>query len=61
MYEDAGLTDDGHPSGNGQAPGIEVRLDVFEGPLDLLLHLVRENRLDIHDIPIAKITEQYLA
>lgn len=38
-----------------------MRLDVFEGPLDLLLHLVREHKLDIHDIPIAKITEQYLA
>jgi len=61
LYEDAGLADDGHSSGNGQVPGIEVRLEVFEGPLDLLLHLVRENRLDIHDIPIAKITEQYLA
>lgn len=34
---------------------------MFEGPLDLLLHLVREHRLDIHDIPIARITEQYLA
>jgi len=34
---------------------------VFEGPLDLLLHLVREHKLDIHDIPIARITEQYLA
>ncbi len=40
---------------------IRVRLEIFEGPLDLLLHLVRENRLDIHDIPIAEITEQYLA
>ncbi len=38
-----------------------MRLGVFEGPLDLLLHLVRENKLDIHDIPIALITEQYLA
>ncbi|MBI5419699.1 MAG: segregation/condensation protein A [Deltaproteobacteria bacterium] len=45
---------------NGGA-GIAFRLGVFEGPLDLLLHLVRENKLDIHDIPIAKITEQYLA
>lgn len=45
----------------GASTGIRVRLEVFEGPLDLLLHLVRENRLDIHDIPIAKITEQYLA
>ena len=46
---------------NGQLPGIRLQLEVFEGPLDLLLHLVRENRLDVYDIPIAKITEQYLA
>jgi segregation and condensation protein A len=39
---------------------IRVRLEVFEGPLDLLLHLIRENKLDIYDIPIASITEQYL-
>src|ERR1051325_514372 len=36
------------------------RLPVFEGPLDLLLHLIRENKLDIYDIPIAEITRQYL-
>jgi len=40
---------------------VPLRLDVFEGPLDILLHLVREQKLDINDIPIAKITEQYLA
>ncbi len=37
-----------------------VRLDLFEGPIDLLLHLIRKNRVDIYDIPIASITEQYL-
>jgi len=37
-----------------------VHLDLFEGPLDLLLHLVRVNEIDIYDIPIAKITHQYL-
>jgi segregation and condensation protein A len=47
--------------GAGAPSGIPVKLDVFEGPLDLLLHLVRDHKLDIHDIPIAKITEQYLA
>jgi segregation and condensation protein A len=44
--------------------GVElyrVRLDVFEGPLDLLLHLIRTQELDIYDIPIARVTEQYLA
>ena len=37
-----------------------VRLDKFEGPLDLLLHLIRKNELDIYDIPISVITRQYL-
>jgi chromatin segregation and condensation protein Rec8/ScpA/Scc1 (kleisin family)/tRNA nucleotidyltransferase/poly(A) polymerase len=43
-----------------QRPVYEVRLDAFEGPLDLLLHLIREHEIDIYDIPIAVITEQYL-
>ena len=39
----------------------EVHLkDVFEGPMDLLIHLIKKNELDIYDIPIALITEQYL-
>src|SRR6185295_13129738 len=37
-----------------------VKLSIFEGPLDLLLHLIRKHELDIHDIPIALITAQYL-
>jgi len=41
-------------------PVYEVKLDAFEGPLDLLLHLIREHEIDIYDIPIAVITEQYL-
>jgi segregation and condensation protein A len=39
----------------------KVTLETFEGPLDLLLHLIRENEIDIHDIPIAQICDQYLA
>jgi len=39
----------------------KVTLPIFEGPLDLLLHLIRSNEIDIYDIPIAKVTEQYLA
>ena len=39
---------------------ISVKLPVFEGPLDLLLHLIEKNKIDIYDIPIAKITDQYL-
>lgn len=38
----------------------EVKLDAFEGPLDLLLHLVNELEIDIYDIPVAEITEQYM-
>lgn len=38
----------------------QVKLPVFEGPLDLLLHLIKEQRIDIYDIPVALITRQYL-
>ena len=38
----------------------EIHLDNFDGPLDLLLHLIDKNKMDIYDIPIAVITEQYL-
>lgn len=38
----------------------KVKLDIFEGPLDLLLYLIKKNEVDIYDIPIAIITEQYL-
>lgn len=41
--------------------GYEVSIPVFEGPMDLLLHLVTKSRIDIHDIPIHEITDQYLA
>jgi len=41
-------------------PFYRVRLDVFEGPLDLLLHLIKKSEVEITDIPIAQITEQYL-
>ncbi len=40
--------------------GYPVRLEHFEGPLDLLLHLIRKHEVDIYDIPIALITQQYL-
>lgn len=39
---------------------IDVKLQVFEGPLDLLLHLIEKNQVNIYDIPIVTITEQYL-
>ena len=37
-----------------------VSLDMYKGPLDLLLYLIRENEVDVSDIPIAEITEQYM-
>ena len=40
---------------------LEIKLQVFEGPLDLLLHLIDKNQIDIYDIPIVTITEQYMA
>ena len=40
---------------------IDVKLEAFEGPLDLLLHLIEKNKVDIYDIPIADITDQYMA
>ncbi len=44
----------------GADPGFVVQLDAFNGPLDLLLHLLREEQLDISDIPIARIADQFL-
>ena len=40
--------------------GYSVKVEAFEGPLDLLLHLIKKNELDIYNIPIAAITRQYL-
>ena len=39
---------------------IPVKINVFEGPLDLLLHLIEKNKIDIYDIPIVEITDQYM-
>lgn len=51
------------PQGDELAPeeGVKFRLDAFEGPLDLLLFLIQKSEINIHDIPVAQITEQYLA
>jgi segregation and condensation protein A len=56
--EIAPLTDDGFES---QLEDIKIRLQAFEGPLDLLVHLIKRNEVNVYDIPIALITEQYLA
>ena len=39
---------------------LTVKLEAFEGPLDLLLHLLEKNKVNIYDIPIVEITNQYL-
>ena len=39
---------------------ILLKLQVFEGPMDLLMHLIEKNKIDIYDIPIVTITDQYL-
>lgn len=45
---------------SAEQSGITIRLEAFEGPLDLLLHLIKKEEVDIWNIPIARITEQYL-
>ena len=49
------------PLSNPNSDEYKVDLEVFEGPLDLLLYLIRRDELDIYDIPIGHITEQYMA
>src|SRR5690625_2490010 len=46
--------------GSYMTEGYKVKLDAFEGPLDLLLHLINQYEIDIHDIPVSQITEQYM-
>jgi segregation and condensation protein A len=56
------VTDKAASAERARPPGLyRVRLPVFEGPLDLLLHLIKRNEVEIVDIPVAAITEQYLA
>lgn len=49
-----------HPDFEPSPDAYQVKLESFEGPLDLLLYLIRKNEVNIYDIPIALITEQYL-
>ena len=59
----------GADAGAGDGRGVQlqlrlpyrVRLELFEGPLDLLLHLIKKNEVDVRELPVAQITEQYLA
>ena len=71
VFEDSGFADRGPALGNGQGSSLLgepaadtafiIQLEAFSGPLDLLLHLIREQEIEITDIPIAKIAEQFLA
>ena len=58
------VSDSNGPTGEGilfeDGKSYTIRLEGFEGPLDLLLHLIRKNRFDIYDIPIASILKEYL-
>ena len=59
------MSDENTPTGadetfESQLDVIRIRLQSFEGPLDLLLHLIKKNKVNVYDIPIALITEQYL-
>src|SRR5437660_9415434 len=51
---------DHHTDFESAVDAFPVKLENFEGPLDLLLHLIKKNEVDVHDIPIALITQQYL-
>jgi segregation and condensation protein A len=50
-----------HPDFESSPDAYKVKLESFEGPLDLLLYLIRKNEVNIYDIPIKLVTEQYLA
>jgi len=41
-------------------PYYKINIEIFDGPMELLIHLIRKNKVDIHDIPIARITDQYI-
>jgi len=51
---------DGEPIVRAARTSVSFKLERFEGPLDLLLHLIKRDEIDIYDIPIARITQQYL-
>ena len=57
---DIGDNSNPDPQQASESAGITIRLEAFEGPLDLLLHLIKTEEIDIWNIPIAHITEQYL-
>ena len=49
-----------HIVSDDQTDDLKILLGEFEGPLDLLLHLIRQEHVSIYDIPVARITDEYL-
>ena len=47
--------------GDGEAAGFEVRLDNFEGPFDLLLSLISKHKLDITEVALSRVTDEFIA
>jgi segregation and condensation protein A len=60
MADNLDTTDRPEIEGAPEEPSMTIRLEAYEGPLDLLLHLIKREEIDIWNIPIAHITEQYL-
>ncbi|MBN2056624.1 segregation/condensation protein A [bacterium] len=63
MPEETALSPESEAPGGGDGSaddGYRVRIPVFEGPMDLLLHLIKINEIDITDIPILQVTRQYI-
>jgi segregation and condensation protein A len=54
------VLDSFEPDAEARTNAYKVKLEIFEGPLDLLLYLIKKHEVDIYDIPISQITEQYL-
>lgn len=71
IRQDSGSEAESPPDGDGASPAdptsrngedtYRVELDVYSGPLDLLLHLIKKEEIDIYDIPISKILDQFMA
>jgi segregation and condensation protein A len=55
------LADDGAPQETGEATGFQVHLDVFEGPFDLLLALISKHKLDITEVSLSQVTDEFIS
>ena len=56
----AGSTGSTGPGGSGGSGGFEVHLDVFEGPFDLLLALISKHKLDITEVALSQVTDEFI-